>query len=133
MHFHHIAIATKDITASCKKYGELGFVATEVVYDSIQKVNICFLKKQDHPLIELVEPGDGNSPVNSVLEKNGTSIYHLCYEVDDIDETIAILRAQKFLLLGKPVPAAAIDERRICFLYNKNVGLIELVEAGKSR
>lgn len=133
MRFHHIAIATKDITDSCKKYGELGFVATEVVYDSIQKVNICFLEKQDHPLIELVEPGDENSPVNSVLKKSGTSIYHLCYEVNDIDETIAVLRTQRFLLLGKPISAIAINERKICFLYNKNVGLIELVEMGKSR
>jgi len=33
-----------------------------------------------------------------------------------------------YLPLTNPVIAAAMNNRRICFLFNKDVGLIELVE-----
>jgi hypothetical protein len=38
------------------------------------------------------------------------------------------LRQQKFVRVGKAVPACAINNQRVAFFYRKDVGLIELVE-----
>jgi methylmalonyl-CoA/ethylmalonyl-CoA epimerase len=38
------------------------------------------------------------------------------------------LRKQRFIQLFNPVPAIALNNRKICYLFNKDVGLIELVE-----
>ena len=63
------------------------------------------------------------------LEKVGVSPYHCCYEVDNIEDAVSELRIQKYILVSKPVEAVAFCGSRVCFLFNKNVGLIELVEA----
>jgi hypothetical protein len=35
---------------------------------------------------------------------------------------------KRFLLVVKPVEAVAFNYRRVCFLYHKDTGLIELLE-----
>jgi methylmalonyl-CoA/ethylmalonyl-CoA epimerase len=128
--FHHIGVATDDIKKTAQTYLGLGYSQTDAVFDPIQNVNIAFLEKEGSPLIELVEPVDETSPVCNVLKKVGVSAYHFCYEVDDIQLAINDLTsgANKYILLAKPIPAIALSNRKICFLYNKNTGLIELVE-----
>ncbi len=81
-----------------------------------------------YPLLELVEPVSEKSPVRNILNKAGVSAYHFCYEVENLNDSIAELRKKKFMLLVKPVEAVAFDGRKICFLYHKDAGLIELLE-----
>jgi methylmalonyl-CoA/ethylmalonyl-CoA epimerase len=76
-----------------------------------------------------LEPGSHKSPVSKIIEKLGVSPYHICYEVENIAEAIDDLKQKKYMPLSHPVNAVAIDGRKICFLYNKAVGLIELVES----
>lgn len=126
--FHHIGIATADITKTSQNYRELGFISTKVIFDIAQSVNICFLKKTGSPLIELVEPVNANSPVQKIIKKNGTTPYHICYQTSDIISTIQILRKLEYILIQKPTKAPAINNHNISFLFNKALGLIELVE-----
>lgn len=130
MTYHHIGIACNDLTQSAHFYIEQGYVKTESVYDPIQNVNICFLNHPDkvNPRIELISPKDETSPVNKNLQKNGVSPYHICYEVENIEEAILELKKQKFILVQKPQVAVAMNNKKVCFLFNKNTGLIELVE-----
>jgi methylmalonyl-CoA/ethylmalonyl-CoA epimerase len=128
MKFHHIAIAVRSIEKTAAKYCLLGFTSTEPIIDPVQNVRISFLKKQDTPLYELVEPIDENSPVNKILDKMGITPYHICYEVDDIYNAIDDLKKQGYLLLQKPVTAVALDNMKICFMFHKDLGLIELLE-----
>jgi methylmalonyl-CoA/ethylmalonyl-CoA epimerase len=127
--FHHIGIAVNDIDASAAVYVRGGYNRSATVFDPIQNVNICWLTKSGQPTLELLEPVDENSPVNKTLEKNGVTPYHCCYQVDNIEEAIVELRKQRYVVVSKPVEAVAFRGSRVCFLYNKNVGLIELVEA----
>ena len=128
LEFHHVAVATFNIGKSIAKYNELEYTSSEITNDPIQNVNVCFLNKLGHPCIELVEPVDESSPVYQILKKNGTSPYHFCYKVDDIGKTILELKSLKFILLQKPVKARAFNDNKICFMYNKDIGLIELLE-----
>lgn len=127
--FHHIGVAVKDISATAAVYIAGGYKQSETMFDPEQNVNICWLTKEGMPVVELLEPVDETSPVNKTLEKNGVTPYHTCYVVEDIDEAVAALRKMKYVVVSKPVEACAIHKCKVAFMYNKNVGLIELVEA----
>ena len=127
--FHHIGIACRDIEKTKAFYLELGYTATSTVDDPLQHVRVVFLDKPGEPRLELLEPIGNQSPVLRTLSAVGVSPYHMCYEVSDMDETIVTLREHRFLLVNGPVPACAMNNCRVAFLFNKNTGLIELVEA----
>ena len=127
--FDHIGIACRDIEKTKAFYLDMGYEASPVVEDPIQHVRISFLAKSGEPKLELLEPLDEQSPVARTLDTVGVSPYHLCYRVENIEEAIAQLRAQRFLLVNGPVPACAMENRRVAFMFQKNNGLIELVEA----
>ena len=126
--FHHVGIATDCIEKTVLEYMNLGYAKSELFIDIIQNVNILFLKKGGSSLLELVEPREKSSPVYNIVKKNGVTPYHLCYEVLNIEECISSLKKRRYVPLSKPVQAIAFDNRRICFLYNKYLGLIELLE-----
>ena len=126
--FHHIGIACRDIVKSMTFYTAMGYQASPVIDDPIQHVRVCFLEKDGAPRLELLEPLDEQSPVARTLATAGVSPYHICYEVSDIMAAIEYLRGQRFLLVNGPVPACAMDDKRIAFMYQKNTGLVELVE-----
>ena len=129
MIFHHIGVAVFDIDATALIYERGGYKRSTTVVDALQNVKICWLSKENAPIVELLAPVDEKSPVNKTLEKNGVMPYHTCYVVDSIDETVAALRKQRYVMVSKPVEAVAFCGSKVCFLFNKNVGLIELVEA----
>lgn len=127
--FHHIGVAVKDLDATAAVYEQGGYKRSAAIFDSIQNVNICWLSKDGMPTVELLAPVDEQSPVNKTLEKVGVSPYHTCYVVENIEEACAALRKQKYIMVSRPAEAVAFCGSRVCFLFNKNVGLIELVEA----
>lgn len=129
MKFHHIGVACRNIADTVAQYELLGYKWDGVeVVDSQQDIRITFLESEDKPLMELLAPVDEASPVVEILNKNGTSPYHFCYSVVDLDASIKELRALKYLVVSKPKEAVAFGGRRVAFLYHKDMGLIELVE-----
>lgn len=129
--FHHIGIATRNLAKTKKIFEELGLNMSEAIPVPGQKVNVCFSRDVDHPRIELVEPATEDSPVNNILDKVGSSPYHLCYETPDLDHAIPFLRKHGFLLISGPSSSKALDDNRICFCYHNKIGLIEIVEINR--
>lgn len=127
--FHHIGVAVKELDSTASVYEQGGYKRSSSIFDPIQNVNICWLTKKEMPTVELLAPVDEKSPVNKTLEKVGVSPYHCCYVVDNLEDACVELRIQKYIMVSKPAEAVAFCGSRVCFLYNKNVGLIELVEA----
>lgn len=129
MTFHHIGIACYDIEESSQFYLSQGYTKSETVYDPIQNVYICFCENlMGGTCVELISPKDDTSPVCKNLQKNGVSPYHICYETENLEEAILELKKQKFIMVSKPSPAVAFGGKRVCFLFSKTVGLVELVE-----
>lgn len=126
--FHHIGVAVYDIEETSISYRLLGFSCSDIILDSKQNVKIAWLKKEGSPLIELVAPIDEKSPVVTTLAKNGVGPYHVCYSVSDMNVTIQNLRHEKFIQVSKRSSAPAIEGKDVVFMYNKTVGLIEIVE-----
>ncbi len=125
--FHHIGYVTNDIRSTSELYLTAGYLASEIIFDSIQNVKLCFLTKAGNPKIELIEPIDESSSVNKILKKSGVTPYHICYEVEDIYVAYDILCTLGYIPLFRPVEAIALNNKLICYMYKKEIGYIELL------
>lgn len=129
LQFHHIGVATSNIEETAVQYLNFGYeMDGAITFDPLQNVDICFLRHPSMPLVELLSPENPESPVSQILTKNGVTPYHTCYSVDDLEDSIKQLRKIKYMIVSKPKPACAIMNKRVAFLYHRDMGLIELVE-----
>jgi len=128
--FHHIGIATINIENAIKKYELLGYSFDNRLYeDKYQDVKIAFLRQKGHPLIEVITPLSLKSHLHNIIRKIGSSPYHTCYEVENLKNTIDMLRKNNFIIIQPPIEAVAFSNKRISFLFNKDIGIIELLES----
>jgi methylmalonyl-CoA/ethylmalonyl-CoA epimerase len=99
--------------------------------DPIQKVTVNFLAKADDDVaeIELIAPLTEDSPIRSMLKKDGGGAYHLCFETSDIEGALVHAKNNGCVVVSGPVPAVAFEGRRIAWIYTKTRQLFELVEA----
>lgn len=127
--FDHIGYAVKDIIETAAMYKESGYSLSDVFEERVQNAKIAFLTREGFPTIELVAPLEGKSPVDSFLDKIGVMPYHMCYEVDDIDSAVEDLYEEGFVPLFMPVESVAMNNRKICYLFNSKTGYIEIVNS----
>lgn len=129
--FHHLGVAVKSIAKAIPIYQDLfGYELFSGTFDDpIQRVSVCFLRRQaaGEIIVELIAPLGENSPIDRILTKGGGA-YHVCYEVDNLDETLATLKSKKCIIVSGPVPAVAFNNRRIAWLFTPTQQLIELLE-----
>ena len=126
--FHHIGVVTKELRACADFYVRLGYVASAVIDDPIQKVSIVLCTRDGHPMIELVSPTSEESPASGWLTRIKAGPYHTCYAVPDLEKAIGELSELGARALSEPVPAVAFEGRRVVFLWGAESGLMELVE-----
>jgi len=126
----HVGIVVSNIAAVAREYEDvLGAVGLgDVVFDPTQKVDIQFMRLPDGTKIELIQPVGDDSPVRRALEKGG-GLNHLCFEVPDLDEAVDAAIGSHSICVCPPTPAIAFAGRRIAFVFNKQIGLIEFAEA----
>lgn len=124
MKFHHIGIATENIdkmVEKIEKYFEVSDVS-KTVYDEQQDADLCMVTLKDGIRIELIT----GEVVKNILKKR-QYLYHTCYSVKDIDETIEKLVADGAFVVREARKAILFDNRRVAFL-SWDLGLMELVE-----
>ena len=123
----HIGIAVNNLSDAVPLFEKLlntSCYKTESVES--EKVNTAFFKKGESK-IELLESTNPDGPIAKFLEKKGEGIHHIAFEVANIEEEIARLQLEGFVLINdKPQPGA--DNKLICFLHPKNTNgiLVEL-------
>ncbi|MBD5537282.1 MAG: lactoylglutathione lyase [Lachnospiraceae bacterium] len=126
---HHIGYLVKKIDSSIHSFVQLGYtVIQDTAFDNFRKVHICFMEKDGY-VIELVSPADENSVVAGLLKKYKNTPYHICYEAASFEEDFHFLTEHGFTAIDSPTPAPAIGGRRVVFLMNASIGMIELLEA----
>ena len=130
MRLHHIGIVVQNIQESLGELTNyLQFEETTIpTLIESQKVNVCFLKTSNI-FLELIEPIHDDSPVKNFSESGG-GFHHLCFEVDDIIETLKQLEKNGGRIIVKPTKG--FENRLIAFVLlnmkNTNCNLIELAE-----
>lgn len=94
---HHVCIVVPDIEAAVAYYesiriGPWGDYPPLSMYTELSMrredfetlvYKFCDL---DNVQIQLCQPGDGDTPQRRFLEKNGPGVYHLGFDVPDVDE-----------------------------------------------
>ena len=123
----HVGIAVTSIDALLPFYRDvLGL--TDAPLDDSDGARIAGLSAGES-LIELLEPDAAGSPIAKFLEKRGPGIHHICFNVDDLDATLARCRTAGITLIDEK-PRLGAEGKRIAFLHPKSTGgiLIELSE-----
>ena len=129
MKLHHIGYYVKDMDAAIKSFLRLGgAVQQPPIFDASRHVNIAFLSTGGG-LLELVEPTDGCTLFQNRKQWRESKPYHICYEANDIDLELKKMQDKGALIIQPPMPAPAIDNKKVAFVYDGEIGLVELVEA----
>ncbi len=124
----HIAIVVENLDRALGVYRDaLGMTVTDVRAMPEQDVKMAFLPTGDSE-IELLEPLSAESGIGRYLAKRGEGLHHVCLEVDDIEATLADLKAKGAQLIDETPKQGAYG--RIAFIHPKGAHgvLIELVE-----
>lgn len=129
MRLHHVGVITGNLEGSIHFYTSLGYAASAIHADPMQKARIVLMQRAHEPLVELITPDSPDSPSAKWIQRIVVGPYHTCYEVDDLEAMIAFLRGHRLFPVIKPVPAVAFNMRRIVFLWGESSGLLELLEA----
>lgn len=132
---HHLGIAAMDAEKAVFAYQKLGWKKVEeIIMDQERGVSLAFMKHHDEPyLIELVSPLHEKSPVSQTLAgmKGVTTPYHICYEINDIERAVQILKKWGYIQTAALSPAIAFQGRRVTFFVTREGGLIELLESNR--
>jgi len=132
----HVGVAVPSLDPTTELLSNLfGYKVVSGPFDDpIQKVTVNFLAKSESDVaeIELIAPITEDSPIRSMLAKDGGGAYHLCFETSDIDGALAHAKKNGCIVVSAPVPAVAFQGRRIAWIYTRSRQLFELVEAKAS-
>ena len=129
---NHIGIAVRSIEEQKPFYeNQLGARFEHIEEVPSQKVRVAFFKVGEIRL-EILEPTDATSPIQSFIEKRGEGLHHLAFTVDDIKSRIAELK-QAGLRMIDETPRPGAHHMQIAFIHPKSTFgvLTELCEPQK--
>lgn len=128
---NHIGIAVKSLDDAVPFYRDnLGMAFAGIEEVTGQKVRVAMMQIGESK-IELLEPTCEDSPVAKYIEKSGSGIHHIAYEVTDIEAAIAKLLADGARMIDEK-PRHGAHGTLIAFIHPKssNGVLTELCQAG---
>ena len=127
----HIGIAVRDLESSKELFEKLTghSIAHEESVPS-EKVNTAFLQIGSTKL-ELLEPINGEGPMQGFIDKRGEGIQQMAFEVEDIRAEMKRLKEAGFILLNDE-PKRGANNTQVCFIHPKSANgiLVELLQKG---
>ena len=126
---HHVALIVSSIEPALTLWRDLLGLELETVMDIPQdRVRIAFLDVGESK-IELVEPTDDTTGVARFLASKGEGFHHVCFEVDDLSESLLRLGIDGVELIDSAPRRGA--EGPVAFLHPRSCRgvLVELIEA----
>lgn len=124
---HHVGIVTEDIIEAQNKLKQFGLDPGKIIEDTDQDVKVCLASSPNNYAIELVAPLSEKSPALSWLKRIKSGVYHICFEVEDINLSEPTLRNQGFIPTSKKT-YSPLFETSVQFFFSPLLGLIELLE-----
>ena len=126
---NHIAIIVPDLEGAVAFWeGALGLKLARTGSVPGEGVGVAFLPVGASN-VELLKPTVADTGVARFLEKRGPGIHHMCFEVDDIEATLAQLREHNVQLINEQ-PQEGHGGRKYAFVHPKSTGgvLVELYQ-----
>jgi hypothetical protein len=129
LHQHHVGLLVSSIQEfkAENKYVWSDEKYSQIYSISSQDVKVCFLQNNNDTIIELVEPGSHNKPLEKLLSK-GISFYHLGFVSDKYEASVESLIRSNCRQLSE-FHSEAFNGKRCAFFYHPQLKLIELIEA----
>lgn len=131
---NHIGIAVRSIDEQRGFYeNDLGAAFEGIEEVPSQKVRVAFFRVNDVRL-ELLEPTDPASTIQSFLDKRGEGLHHLAFTVDDLPARIAELKSSGLRMIDE-TPRPGAHHMQIAFIHPKSTFgvLTELCQPVKSQ
>ena len=128
----HISFAVKNLEEGISYWSRVfGYrQLTNMVVNSLQKVKVVFLGKENSIAVKLIEPVEGNLSLQNFVNRGG-GFHHICFKCSDINEKLNELSDKGLLVLVPPQPGEAFNNHEIAFLlarYGLNIELIDTEE-----
>jgi methylmalonyl-CoA/ethylmalonyl-CoA epimerase len=123
----HVAIAVQNMAESMKMLEDTFGFEMELE-ETIGTTNLAMYPVGE-TYIELLENTNPKSAVGKWLAEKGQSLFHLCFEVDDIEAALDELRGKGVKLLDEK-PRTGHGGAKIAFINPESTGdiLVELTE-----
>ena len=131
---YHLGYAVRDIGAAARFYEE-NFGASPSEPEVVEEQGIvATMFRVGDSQIELVEPTRSDSPVGKFLAKHGEGFHHVAFQVEDLQEALAGLKANGVELIDES-PRIGAGGTRMAFVHPKGAFgvLTELVELPPTR
>jgi len=128
----HISFAVKNLEEGISYWNRVfGYrQLTNMVVNSLQKVKVVFLGKENSIAVKLIEPVEGNLSLQNFVNRGG-GFHHICFKCSDVNEKLNELSDKGLLVLVSPQPGEAFNNHEIAFLlarYGLNIELIDTEE-----
>ena len=123
----HVAIAVKDLESSKRMLTNL--FGLEVAHEEqINTVSLAMFPVGESSL-ELLHSSDATTKTAKWIESKGQGLFHICFEVDDIEAALVELKQKGAKLLNE-TPVTGHGNSRIAFIDPESTSgfLVELVE-----
>jgi len=112
----HLGIAVKDLDEALGFFtGDLPLQMTHT--EEYQGMKIGFLPVGDSS-IELLQDTSGSSAIKKFIDKNGEGLQHIAFEVENIEEAVADLKARGVKLIDE-TPREGAHGMTIAFIHPK--------------
>lgn len=127
--FHHFGLAVHSPEQAFSFLEALGYENKESMFDPLQGVNLAMSYHTEMPAVEVIWPGAKPSPIDGMLKRRDSMIYHLCYTSNDPNLSLKKIQEAGFDVLAVTEPQAAIlfGGREVSFHMVLGFGLIELI------
>ena len=125
----HIAVVVDDIDEALAFWRDaLGLPLSHMEDVESEQSLVAFLPAKESE-VELVEPTSEDSGVARYLSKRGPGMHHICFEVYDIEATMAHLKKEGVELINEE-PEIGTGGKKIAFIHPRSTKgvLVELYE-----
>ncbi len=124
---HHIGIAVDDL-ANARRFFTENFQLQSNTCESFGELDFSFIP-MDGTALELLQSTTDSGVISRFIQKKGTGVHHITFEVDDIQAELDRLKHKGIVLINERPYRNAHDEL-VAFIHPKSTYgiLIELLQ-----
>ena len=125
----HIGIAVKDLDKDALFWSKVLGIERTNIEDVDDQGVITDIYDTGRGKIELLLSKYPDSPIENFLKNRGSGIHHICLQVEDIKESINVLKQNDIEIIGDE-PTIGAEGFKVIFIHPRAAGgvLVELAE-----
>ena len=125
----HIGIAVKDLDKDAVFWSKVLGIERTKIEDVDDQGVITDIYDTGRGKIELLLSKYPDSPIEKFLKNRGSGIHHICLQVEDIKESINVLKQNDIEIIGDE-PTIGAEGFKVIFIHPRAAGgvLVELAE-----